>query len=197
MISNECLSTFEGMLELKVKSQLGRLDKDIEAARRRAAAKGLLKSGYMINDIKELCINVLESRVNYIFKILHDIPFKYSRRLGASISQISLRYFPLDLGELYARLDAIIRLANGEHARDSVMKEVVEANNAEIERFHLLLDQFILSLKSKRLSIIRRISVHPVWSAVIAGILLAAILMIKDNILNYFIAIYHKILRIF
>ncbi len=173
MTNDNCLRIFEESLALKVKKQLGELDKDIEAAKRRAAAKGLAQSGPMINEVRGLCTKVLELRADYIFEILTDLPFRYSPELGARISEISLKYFPADLGELYTRLDAIIRFANGERARDTVINKVVDANNTEIDRFRSLLDQFLLILKSKDKSVIRRLWEHPVWSKVIAGVLLA------------------------
>lgn len=173
MINNECLRVFEGRLVLKVKEQLGELDKNIEAEKRAAAAKGLLQSGCMINGIKGLCVKVLESRVDYIFQILNDLPFRYSHKLGSRISEISLQYFPADLGELYTRLDAIIRFANGERARDTVINNLADVNTNEIGRFRNLLDQFLLTLKNEEKSAIRRLWEHPVWSKVIAGLILA------------------------
>lgn len=150
MINSECFRIFEERLALKVKKQLGELDKNIEADKRLSASKGLLQSGAMINGVKRLCVNVLESRVDYIFEILSDLPFKYSSKIGVKISETSKHYFPSDLGELYHRLDDIIRLANGEHAREHVVNEVLNANNAEIERFQNLLNQFLLNLKTSR-----------------------------------------------
>lgn len=173
LLNSECLRIFKERLALNVKKELSALDKNIKAEKMRAAAKGLLQSGCMINGVKGLCIKLLESRVDYIFQILNDLPFKYSRKLGARISEISLKYFPADLGELYTHLDDIIRLANGEHVRDRIFNEVVNANNNEIDRFPNLLDQFLLTLKSKENLTIRILWEHPVWSKVIAGVILA------------------------
>lgn len=173
MINSECLRVFEERLAQKIKKQLGKLDEDIHSGKARAAAKGLALSGFMINEVKGLCIRVLELRVDYIFEILTDLPFRYSRMLGASISEISLKYFPANLGEVYTRLDAIIRFTNNERARDSVINKVLEVNNTEIERFRNLLDQFLLNLKINEKSLIRKIWEHPVWSKVIAGVILA------------------------
>ena len=150
MINSECLSVVEKRLAQKVREQLDKLDADIESGKRRAASKGLSQSGAMINEVKGFCINVLELRVNYIFDILNSLPFKYSRKLGVRISEISLKYFPADLGELYTRLDAIIKFANNERARDAIINKVANANNNEIERFLNLLDQFLLNLKASR-----------------------------------------------
>jgi hypothetical protein len=173
LLNSECLKVFEKRLVLKVKKQLSELDKNIEANKRLAASKEILYSGCMINGVKGLCIKVLETRVDYIFEILSELPFKYSRKLGARISEISLRHFPEDLGELYTRLDDIIRLANGERARDTVINNVVDVNNTELNRFRSLLDQFLLTMRSKEKSIIRILWEHPVWSKVIAGVILA------------------------
>jgi hypothetical protein len=167
------LRVFEERLAIKVKKQLVELDKNIEAEKRVAASKGILQSGCMINGVEGLCAKVLESRVDYIFEIMNDIPFKYSPKLCAMISEISLQYFPSDLGELYSRLDGIIRLANGERARDTVINKIVNINNTETDRLISLLNQFILTLKSKKNSAIRKLWEHPVWSKVIAGIILA------------------------
>jgi hypothetical protein len=171
LVNSECLRVFEERLELKVKKQLGELDKNIEADKRLSAGKGL--SGPLINGVKGLCIKVLESRVDYVIEILSDLPFKYSPELSARISEISLRYFPADLGELYTRLDSIILFANSERARDSVINNVVDANNTEIDRFRNLLDHFLLTLKSNEKLSIRRLWEHPIWSKVIAGVILA------------------------
>lgn len=148
MVNSECLKVFEERLVLKVKRQLSELDKNIEADKRLAASKGNLLSGCMINGVKGLCIKVLETRVDYIFEILSELPFKYSRKLGSRVSEISLRYFPSDLGELYTRLDNIIRFTNIEGARVSTINEVVNVNITEIDRFRNLLNQFLLNLKA-------------------------------------------------
>ena len=140
-------------MALQNQKQLGILDENIHAMKAQAASKGLLKSGATIKEVKNLCVKVLESRVDYISEILRDLPFKYSRDLGTKVSQISLKYFPADLGELRTRLEDIIRLANGEHARELVLGEVEGANNTKIRRFRTKLDQFLLTLKkSKKVS---------------------------------------------
>ena len=173
MVNSECLRVFEERLGLTIKKQLGELDKNIEAEKGLAASKGNLLSGCMINGVKGLCIKALETRVDYIFEILNDLPFIYSRKLGARISDISLKYFPMDLGDLYTRLDGIIRLANGERTKDTVINNVVNANINEINRFRILLDQFLITLKINKNSAIRKIWEHPVWSKVIAAVILA------------------------
>jgi hypothetical protein len=199
LVNSECLRVFEERLVLNAKKQLGELDKNIEADKRLAASKGLLQSGAMINGVKGLCTKVLEYRVDYIFEILYDLPFKYSPRLGATISEISLKYFPVDLGELHTRLDNIIRLANGERARDTVIDNVLKANKTEIIRFKSLLDQFLMNLKTKNKSWIRRLWEDPVWSKVIAGVILAiggSIIgyIIRDKLAKMMIALKHVIL---
>ncbi|MDP2046742.1 MAG: hypothetical protein Q8L00_11085, partial [Deltaproteobacteria bacterium] len=82
---------------------------------------------------------------------LRDLPLKYSRDLDTKISAISLKYFPAELGELHARLDGIIRIARGEHARDIVLNKVAGANKNQIHRFRTQLDHFLLILKTSRL----------------------------------------------
>lgn len=171
MVNSECLKVFEERLVLKVKKQLSELDKNIEADKRLAASKGNSLSGCMINGVKGLCIKVLETRVDFIFEILSELPFKYSRKLGSRISEISLRYFPSDLGELYTRLDGIIRFVNGERTRDRVINEVVNVNITEIDRFRNLLNQFLLNLKSKKNSAIKGFLEHPVWSKVVSSVI--------------------------
>ena len=171
LVNSECLKVFEERLVLKVKEQLSELDKNIEADKRLAASEGRLLTGWMINGVKGLCINVLETRVDYILEILSELPFKYSRKLGARISEISLRYFPADLGELYTRLDNIIRFTNIEGARVSTINEVVNVNITEMDRFRNLLSQFLLKLKNKKFLWINKFLENPVWSKVVASVI--------------------------
>jgi hypothetical protein len=187
LVKNESLRIFEEMLALNVKKQLNELDKNIEAEKRRAASRGLLQSGAMINGVKGLCVKVLESRVDYIFEILNDLPFRYSPKIAARIFEISQQYFPSDLGELYTRLDDIIRIANGERVRNRVINNVVDANNTEIIRLRSLLDQFLLSLSIKNKSWIRILWENPMWSKVIAGVILAIGGIIINMLWNKFI----------
>ena len=53
-------------------------------------------------------------------------------------------------------------------AEDRIINEVINANNNEIKRFQNLLNQFLLNLKSHKISVIRKFWEHPIWSKVIA-----------------------------
>jgi hypothetical protein len=148
VINSECLRIFEERLAQTVKNQLAKLDSDIRSGKARAAAKGLALSGSMINEVKGLCIKVLDLRVDYIFEILNDLPFRCSRMLGTNISKTSLKYFPSNLGEIHTRLDAIIRFTNHELARDTIISVVLEVNNSEIDRLKNKLDQFFTGIEN-------------------------------------------------
>jgi class 3 adenylate cyclase len=151
MSNDECLRIFEKGLSLKVQDQLCILDADINALKRRAAAKGLLKSGATIREVAGLCKKILESRVEYISDNLHSLPFEYSSDLGSEILQTCLKYFPTDLSELGVRLEKIIKLAcddpNHEtRVRNHILPETTNVNQTEINRLKNYIDRFILSL---------------------------------------------------
>jgi hypothetical protein len=134
---------------VKVREQLEELSNAIRADKMRAASQGCAQSGAMINGVVGRCIDLVKLRAKYVFEILGELPFKYSSSLRAKILEISLKYFPEDLGEIYTHLDSIIKFANGERARDSFINKVKHANETEIDGFKVLLDQFLLNLKKK------------------------------------------------
>jgi len=186
--NSDCLKTFEKSLELFIKKQLDELDQNIEADKRLADSKGLNGSGAMINGTKNRCIRLLESRVDEIFRTLSELPFKYSRKLGDNIYEISLKYFPSGLGEIYNRLDDVfIEYQYNERVREDIVKQVEDAKKTEIGRYNNKLGKFLINLKNKENSKSKRLWEHPVWSKVIGGLILLIILEIIRRGWNYYV----------
>jgi hypothetical protein len=153
LVGNKSFVIFEERLGRKIKNQLGELDDNVETIKARAAADGLVQSSCIIKDVKGLYIKALDSRVDYIFEFAKDISLKYSsRKLRTKISKISLKYFPEDLGELYTRLDKLIRFTNSVSATDHIINELRGANTDAINKYWTELDLFIEKRKADKIS---------------------------------------------
>jgi class 3 adenylate cyclase len=144
---DECLRILEENLVLQVQEQLVLFDRQIRAISKRKAATG--RSGAAIREVMDLFIQILRSRAEHILLTLSTLPFEYSVDLATKISEISLKYFPTDLGELRPGIEEIIRVCHGNHIRERVFNEIVGANETEIQRFLNGLDRFLLNIKIK------------------------------------------------
>jgi hypothetical protein len=117
---------------------------------------------------------------------LSELPLNYSHELGDKISEISFRHFP-ELDTIYIRLDDIFKKYNHkENIRKDVIMKLNGANENEIKRFKNRLDQFLINLRSKEKSAIKRLWHHPIWGKVIAGLIVLLIAEIIRRVWNYF-----------
>ncbi len=116
-----------------MKSEVRRFERGVREITQTNAAKGKLKSGGTLIEVKELLDEILDERMKQYFAELEGATFEWSDGLEIGLETF-LEYFQDDLAHFESQLQALFELVGNERAADKVKSELQENVQNRIEK---------------------------------------------------------------
>ncbi len=151
MLSNDFVRPARERVTVEVSEQVRRLAEDIEALKRKNAARGLLKSGATLKQATALCCEMLERRAELSWstlkRFLSASPAASSRTTAVELKDFVSTFLPAKDPPVVEHLSRLVSLVGRVELLDRLLAQVEEARSAALTKIGFEIDLCCLELK--------------------------------------------------